>query len=156
MSDGAGLIKIHRAVAAETAGRWLDESEHVHHEDENPMNWSPDNLVIMTPGQHNKHHAHERSPAVYRKCGSCGKDVRVPTSHAKYKTSYCNVVCMTKAYEHAPWPSDADLALMLLNSPANHVAKELGISEAALRKRCYKRKIKRRPQGYWQRHGYAN
>lgn len=56
-----GRKSIHRIVAAETAGRTLNECEVVHHKDGNRKNYAPDNLEIL-PSQA----AHMR---LHAKCG---------------------------------------------------------------------------------------
>lgn len=39
---------------------FLDRTQIVHHKDEDPTNDVPENLVIMTKDEHDRHHAHER------------------------------------------------------------------------------------------------
>lgn len=51
-----GFVAQHRLVMEDTLGRPLRKGEVVHHRDENPLNNHPDNLEVMTKGDHHKHH----------------------------------------------------------------------------------------------------
>jgi deoxyhypusine synthase len=46
----------HKLVAEYFAQRAVAKGEHVHHDDHNPLNNSPENLVIMNSADHAKHH----------------------------------------------------------------------------------------------------
>ena len=48
------------------------------------------------------------------------------------------------------WPSDEELGKMIWERPASVVAKELGVSDSAVVKRCNTRAISKPPRGYWQ------
>ena len=47
------------------------------------------------------------------------------------------------------WPSNEELAKLVWEKPIVHLAKDLGVSDKALIKRCLKFKIKKPPAGYW-------
>lgn len=47
------------------------------------------------------------------------------------------------------WPSDEELASLLDRFPASVLAKQLGVSGAAIRKRCLRQDIPLKPRGYW-------
>ncbi len=49
------------------------------------------------------------------------------------------------------WPSDQKLAKLVYEKPLTHIAKDLGVSDNAVRKRCLTRDIKLPKNGYWQR-----
>jgi hypothetical protein len=50
------LISEHRFVMEQHLGRELLSSEHVHHKDENPLNNSLSNLVVLSLPEHNREH----------------------------------------------------------------------------------------------------
>lgn len=45
-------IRLHRVIAAAKLGRPLAKDEDVHHEDENKLNFSPENLTVMGHRDH--------------------------------------------------------------------------------------------------------
>ncbi|QYY36748.1 site-specific integrase [Ruficoccus sp. ZRK36] len=49
------------------------------------------------------------------------------------------------------WPDDKDLAKLVWEKPLSKLAKDLGVSDNAIRKRCIKHKIDLPKNGYWQR-----
>lgn len=53
---GNGEQAEHRFVMGEAVGRRLQRDEYVHHRDENGLNNQLNNLVIMSPEDHSKHH----------------------------------------------------------------------------------------------------
>lgn len=56
MANSSGWVYEHRLVAAAAIGRFLRPDEYVHHIDLDPLNNTPENLVIVTPGQHSRIH----------------------------------------------------------------------------------------------------
>lgn len=51
------------------------------------------------------------------------------------------------------WPSDEDLHRMVWEKPRTKLAKELGVSNVAIGKRCRTRGIDQPPRGYWSKSG---
>ncbi len=51
-----GREPLHRAVWKDANGRPIPVGMHVHHEDENPFNNDPSNLVLLTPKEHAARH----------------------------------------------------------------------------------------------------
>lgn len=49
----------------------------------------------------------------------------------------------------AVWPSDQDLARVIMQAPMTQLAYQLGVTETAVRKRCKTRNILTPPRGYW-------
>lgn len=47
------------------------------------------------------------------------------------------------------WPSNNELAKLLLETPSSHLAKALGVSDVAITKHCKKNNIAKPPRGYW-------
>jgi DNA-binding transcriptional regulator YiaG len=58
MADNSGYAYEHRLVAARTIGRDLRTDEHVHHINGDITDHDPENLIVVTPGQHRRLHAH--------------------------------------------------------------------------------------------------
>ncbi len=56
-SADRGYVPKHRLVVEEKLGRFLRSDELVHHRDENPLNYDPANLVIVTKAEHGALHA---------------------------------------------------------------------------------------------------
>lgn len=76
--DGSAKC-IHRLVMARHLGRPLSSDEVVHHRDGDKMNWSVENLEVMTSEEHRKYHTEIRVlqngyiPGVSRVCSKCRK-----------------------------------------------------------------------------------
>lgn len=51
-----GKVAEHRLVASRALGRPLLSDEHVHHIDEDPLNNSPENLVVLSRSEHTRLH----------------------------------------------------------------------------------------------------
>lgn len=51
-----GYVFEHRLVMESVLGRYLTASEIVHHKDGNTTNNAPENLEVMTRGEHNRRH----------------------------------------------------------------------------------------------------
>ena len=57
---------------------------------------------------------------------------------------------LPKSSSHT-WPSDSGLKKLVWQKPLSHLAKDLGISDNAIRKRCLGRGINLPGKGHWQR-----
>ena len=77
----------------------------------------------------------------------------------KYYCNDCNIKissnslrcrkCALLARESIDWPSDEELFKLVWNKPMIVLAKELGVSDKAIAKRCKRRNIARPKQGYF-------
>lgn len=62
---------------------------------------------------------------------------------------YCSVECSRKAKEKIEWPTDDVLAILVWEKSCSQLAKELGVSDVAIAKRCKRRGITMPGRGYW-------
>lgn len=53
--------------------------------------------------------------------------------------------------EYFNWPTDAKLKQLVWKKPLSRLSKDLGVSDNAIRKRCFKRGIDLPQNGYWQK-----
>lgn len=56
-ADLNGYVPEHILVAEEKTGRKIKKTEHVHHDNENRSDNSPENLIVMTVSEHRRLHA---------------------------------------------------------------------------------------------------
>ena len=55
------------------------------------------------------------------------------------------------AADKVKWPTDAKLAKLVWQKPMIHLAKDIGVSDVAVRKHCVKAGIELPPTGPWLR-----
>ena len=147
----------HRLVAEEILDRPLKEGEVVHHFDENRVNNSPDNLLVLSGPMHAKLHKWLEKNVVIPKadyaeriklgCVRC-KVCEKPIDHTMV---YCSMECSSSIekphkYEH---PNKETLEKLIWTKPTLEVAKEFGVSDKAVEKLCKKLEVEKPPRGYW-------
>lgn len=152
MAKADGMIRIHRAVAAEAEGRLLLPSEHVHHMDEDPLNWRRINLKVMSSSSHSSHHKSKSPPKL--KCSNCFLPFSVSYGQANARIKqnvdgriYCGQACAHKASERIEWPTKEELYDLVSKFPITRISEKLGVSDRAVAKRCVKLKISTRTRG---------
>lgn len=129
-----GLAYVHRVVAWESQGP-IQTGCHVHHRNRNPEDWRPDNLEVLSPGEHASRHRSGDRPEV-RQCGSCGETVEIRTARRKARARvYCSKGCASSAREVAKWPDDEQLLERVQTDGARAIGRQLGVSDSAVRKR---------------------
>lgn len=85
---------------------------------------------------------------------------RVKRENVKRKNKYTSkeeaIVAVAKGNERASWPSNEELAELVWEKAVFNIAKELGVTDNAVRHRCKHRFIAFPPPGYWAKlkHGY--
>lgn len=84
-------ISQHRAVMELKLGRRLSPSEVVHHQNEDRLDNSPDNLVLTTHEEHNHHH-HPPVHPVSKACEICGA-VFTPHKTKRKRQQTCSWNC---------------------------------------------------------------
>ena len=79
----------HRVIAQKQLGRALHSWEEVHHKNENTIDKSPDNLVVLTDAEHRLEHGLQGRWAVRHDCCVvCATTVRKHLSHGQCTACY--------------------------------------------------------------------
>jgi hypothetical protein len=68
-----------------------DPKIHVHHDNENTTDNRPENLIALTPAEHNRIHARRRCPGWSRehpRCAACGTTEREHQAHGMCMRCY--------------------------------------------------------------------
>ena len=143
-----GRIWQHHYVMCEHIGRPLRDDECVHHIDRNRANNDLGNLMLMTKSEHSALHAREDGRLQPREgivCASCGG---VFVAQVGGRRKFCSVACSDAGRQ--VFSIDADsLAALVLEKPLRDIARELGVSDVAVAKRCKKFGIQRPGRGHW-------
>lgn len=136
-----GRVRYHRYIASIKEGRWLLPEEHVHHLDGDKSNNLPDNLIVLTNEEHTKLHQQE---LVEIKCKWCNS-LFLPDNK---RDKFCSRKCYNTS--NRKWEIEVDVLKELVwKKPVVHLAKELGVSGTAIKKRCKQYGISTPPRGYW-------
>ena len=91
-----------------------------------------------------------KNPSVLIPCPQCGKEFSL--AHCKVEVREnpcCSCECSAKNQEKVIWPPSDLLRVMVWKKPVLQVAKDLGVSDAAVKKRCKRLGIPTPPRGYW-------
>lgn len=143
-----GRVWQHHHVMCEHIGRPLRDDECVHHIDRNRANNDLSNLMLMTKSEHSALHAREdgrSQPKADIVCANCGSVFFAPVGDER---KFCSVVCSDAGRQM--FSIDADLlAALVWEKPLRDIAKEFGVSDVAVAKRCKKFGIHRPGRGYW-------
>lgn len=130
-TGNSGRVYLHRHIASIKLGRWILSEEHVHHIDENKLNNSPDNLVVLTAEEHGK--LHQNVEKLEKICPICDDTFYVVPSHHDRVT--CSVECAalkcTKVHI-----DKIELEKLIWNYPYTVVGKMLGLSDNGVRKKA--------------------
>jgi len=77
-------------------------------------------------------------------CVDCGKEV--------WRSSKRCRACSNKVLPHPTkiiWPTREELERLVWEKPSTHIAKQLGVSDSAVKKHCRKLEISKPKPGYW-------
>lgn len=138
-----GMVYEHIIKAEEYLGRPLKKEEVVHHEDRCRSNNSKENLyVFKTQEDHSRYHKSNikevllsgayYSPKIEKECKNCNK-VFNPN---KNDVSYCSTACSYEASRVTIRPEKEELYKLLHNNSFSNLARQLGVSDNAIRKWC--------------------
>lgn len=142
-ADAQGRVFIHRLIMSEHLGRSLECDEIVHHKDEDKWNWEVSNLELTNHSEHGKHH--HPTKKTKRRCEYCNKWF---TPKYKHDERFCDPKCSQMA--HRKFHIDRDVLKKLIwEKPTIHIAKEFGVSDKTIEKRCKLFGIKKPPRGHW-------
>lgn len=148
-----GYVPLHRYFKACDEHRPLQRDEVVHHKNGNKADERSENLVILTKAIHSMFHKRvdcgicslddgndveniiriATKPIAKRKCIVCGAELWY--KDCSRKPVFMCAKCSAAAHEKADWPSDEELQNMVFSRSYTEIAKELGISVGAIRKR---------------------
>lgn len=107
-----GYVFEHILIAEKAIGRHLTSEEVVHHKNEIKTDNRPENLKVITKGEHSHIHAQPKT-GEYLICPVCGKQFYVKPSHIEKRTT-CSMKC-----------AGALFSSYFTNKPRNyHVSKE--------------------------------
>lgn len=143
LASSIGRVYFHRHVASVKLGRWLIGTEHVHHIDGNKLNNGVDNLVVLSSNTHASTHRPRELPASLF-CKRCGN----PFIPSKRDQSFCSSECGHINRRQLIVGED-ELSRLVWEKPTSQLAREWGVSDKAIDKRCHKLGIKKPPRGYW-------
>jgi len=146
-ANKAGKVMEHVYIMAEEIKRPLASNECVHHIDRNKTNNDISNLRLMTQAEHTALHMLEdrEATSIERKCEVCEISF---ISFQSDERKYCSHTCASKASRKFEI-SKEDLEFLVWSKPTTEVAKDLGVSDSAIGKRCKKLNIEKPPRGYW-------
>ena len=137
----SGVVYEHVLVAERKLGRKLKDGEVVHHEDENRLNNSIDNIfVFKSQSDHARYHQTGKrtlvgdyyiSPPLSRECLICGKIFEYrPSDSTKHCSSKCSGISRRKTSR----PSKEELSTLIQSKSLLQIGKDYGVSDNAVRK----------------------
>lgn len=139
-----GMVYEHIYLAEKYIGRPIEDTEEVHHEDEDRSNNSEDNLfVFKTKGDHIRYHATKImipvgdgsyiSPIVMKSCKNCGKDFEPRVYAQEYCDKSCAMINKRRVVERL---SKEELSVLIQSKSFVEIGRIYGVSDNAVRKWC--------------------
>lgn len=124
-------------------------SLHLDHIDGDRTNNELPNLRFLCPNCHSQTPTYAGRNVKDRRVFRCGCGRKITREAARCR--FCANALPRNRYSQtkAVWPSDEDLARAVWETPVMHIAKGLGVSDAAVRKRCKKRGIALPTNKHW-------
>jgi predicted RNA-binding Zn-ribbon protein involved in translation (DUF1610 family) len=139
-----GMVTLGRHVLSVRLGRWLEPGEYALFMDGNPQNVDPENLQLTTLAEMV---SHVRNRQVELVCPYCGEVFHVSKSH-KDRRVHCKAVC--RHLHSRKFEVDRDeLETYVWQMPTTEVARQFGVSDKAIEKRCKLLGVNKPPRGYW-------
>lgn len=126
----------------------------VDHIDGNWRNCLRKNLRLLCPNCHSQEpYSKNTNTYVEVSCGECKTTFLRKAQKVNSRGSFCSYSCASKQRSTPPekgtWPSDESLRSSVWEQPMTRLATKIGVSEAAVRKRCKRLSIPTPPRGYW-------
>lgn len=133
-----GYVFEHILVAENKLGRKICVNEHVHHKDGNKQNNNPDNLEVLSHGEHTKITMFNRRTGKYLNCKHCGIVYYRKPYQAK-KSNYCSLSCNAKGNNIGQMrtkyiPFHSVLELVKEGRNLKEIAFHFKVSESTIRK----------------------
>lgn len=123
---------------------------------------SPDNLQFLCPNCHSQtdtygsknikdiNYSRINPKQIQLQCDYCDKSIFVTLKSSRNKSKhFCDQRCKTAYFSKGNWPDN--LKDIAEKTPIIKIAKMVGVTEMAVRKRFKILGIKSKPQGYWRR-----
>ena len=85
-------------------------------------------------------------------CDVCGTRFQRIRSQLRFEHTFCSLDCRNTFQEKVSWPDKELLSILVWKFPLVSIAKQLGVSNVAVKKRCKKLGIDTPKQGYWLQH----
>ncbi len=114
------------------------------------------NLRFLCPNCHSQEPTSTRKKnLILATCSGCGIPIvsRVDSKGTR-DTTFCSPACGSRfspraLQEKGSWPTESKLKAMVWEMPVERLAKEIGVSGSAVKKRCRRLGIGTPPRGYW-------
>lgn len=123
------------------------------HIDGNYLNNKIENLRFACPNCHSQTPTFGKGTRQrrYYVCLDCGK----PRSKNCTRCKSCDLKQPSRHPEKIAWPSNEELSKMIWEKPRTKLALELGVTDAAIGKRCKNLGIQQPARGYWTKKLYG-
>lgn len=140
-----GMVAAHRHVLSVYRGEWVTAKDIVFFKNGDRTDIRPDNLGVTTRQELAR--AIHGDKRIQKECLVCGHTFEIKASKSK-RRKHCSKACATKAQERFSIDPD-ELAELVWQMPTTQIAKQYGVSDKAIQKRCKKHNIQKPPRGYW-------
>ena len=149
-SHTKGYMYYHRLVMENYLDRYLDNDEHVHHLDNNPLNNDIENLELVNHISHAKLHQRLNGKQTIqtiqeKSCKQCNKQFK--PSHNDIQ--FCSTTCFDFYRRKVARPTKEKLHKLIWSIPTTDIAKYYNVSDKTIAKWCKSYVINKPPRGYW-------
>jgi 5-methylcytosine-specific restriction endonuclease McrA len=111
-----------------------------------------ENLRFLCPNCHTQTDTYANKKRITKKCSICGSKVKDKSAN---KCKKCHMIFLRSSSlsqkTKITWPEPTVLQTLLWKQPTSSIAKQLGVSDVAIRKFCKKHKLSKPSRGFWQK-----